>query len=137
MTSNITIAKGVYSVTIHTTEIVEDYANDLHQIVIPTTKQNQANGPKNNKTMDMLKITHSVVVRGYLSTELDRTNLIKIFKGAEIAGSPVAATYDTHPDTPLNMFMEKLMITEASKDKLSSNQTKYAIQVTLLEGVSS
>jgi hypothetical protein len=136
MTINITIAKGAFSVTIQTIEISEDYNNTLSLISQPTTKQKQSTGPKDIKVIDMLKINHTIVVRGVLTNTTDRNNLIKIFEGAEIAGGSATITYDTHPDTPLNMYPEKLTIKENSIDKATNNQRKYEIQITLIEGIS-
>ena len=136
MTTNLTIQKGAYSVTIQTIEISEDYSNDFTTLAIPITKNNHATGPKDNKIMDLLRINHTIVIRGALTNTTDRNNLIKIFKGADVSGQPAKVTYNTHPDTPLSMFPEKLMIKEYSTDNITANQYKYEVQLTLIEGVS-
>lgn len=136
MTSNIIIAKGAYSVTLQTVEVSDNLKNEIRLIVLPTTKQNQAAGPKTNKAIDLLKITHSMNIRGIIMTTADRDNLIKIAKGADIAGSPATLTYSTYPGSPLSVFVTELNIVEASLDRDTSNDRKYQVQITVLEGVS-
>ena len=137
MTSNITFAKGEFSVTIDTVEITDNYNNKL-MLNIPNlqTKQKQSLGPVDKKIVDLLWITHELVIRGSLETTQERDDLIKIFEGGEVTGTPVVMTYDTHPDTPLNVFISKLMIKESSRDKSPVTEVKYEVQITLIEGVS-
>lgn len=136
MTTDIIIAKGSFSVTIPTIDITEEYKNQMTPKPFPTTKQKQEIGPKTVKVMDMLQITNTIKVRGILTTSTDRNNLISIFNGARVSGSPCTITYDTHPNTPLSMFMENLTIIENSRDKLTANDYKYEVQITLIEGLS-
>ena len=134
MTSNITISKGVYSVTIKTIEISDDHSNQIRPIILPQVKQKQETGAKTNKVIDMLKISHTIQVRGVLTSTTDRNNLLLIFEGAGVQGSPCSIAYDTYPNSPLSMFMEKLIITEKAIDKSTNNPHKYEVQVTLFEG---
>ena len=122
MTTNLTLAKGAYSVTIPTITINETYKNRFNTLAFPTTKQKQELGPKDTKVMDMLKITHTLAIKGILTSATDRNNLISIFKGGGVSGQPATLTYDTHPDTPLSVFVEDYTIVENSKDgKLSAS----------------
>jgi len=134
MTTNIIINKGSYSVTIHSVELNDNYDNKLKLITPPTQKQIQENGPKDTKVIDLLMLNHTMQFNGYLKTSTDRDNLIKIFKGADTEGGPCSITYDTYPSSPISMFPEKLTIVELPES--SSSQTKYKVQVSLLEGVS-
>lgn len=137
MTSNITLVKGAHSVTINTVEITDNYDNKL-SLDIPNiqTKQKQALGPVDKKIIDLLWVTHEMVIRGSLDTTAKRDKLISIFEGGGVTGTPIVMTYDTHPDTPLNVFISKLMVKEASRDRSSASQVKYEVQITLIEGVS-
>ena len=136
MTSDMILAKGSYSVTVNTTEITDNYDNKVNPIIPPQTKQNQSNGPKDVKIVDLLKITHEMVIRGSIKTTATRDDLIQISKGGGVSGTPITVTYDTHPSSPMNMFMTKCQIKEAARDKDSANQRKYEVQITLIEGVS-
>jgi len=135
MTSNITIVKGSYSVTVHTAEANDDYKNKFKSFTPATTKQNQSNGPKDTKVIDLLMVTHSIQFNGYLKTSTDRDNLIKIFKGAEAEGAPCIVTYDTYPNSPLSLFIEGLTIVETGEGS-SANEAKYKVQINFIEGVS-
>jgi hypothetical protein len=128
------LTKGAYSVTIQTNEIQENYDNQLRVIPLPTVGQNQASGVKDTRVNDLLKITHSIVIRGILISTTERNNIIKIIKGAEVSASPVTLTYDTHPDTPLSVFINKCQIIEKAMDKQTANAKKYEIQLTVIEG---
>ena len=136
MTTNITLAKGTYSVTIQTITINENYKNQLKPLAFPTTKQKQELGPKDAKVMDMLKITHTLAIKGAVTSTSDRNDLISMFKGAGVSGQPATLTYSSHPDTPLYVFPEQLAIIENSKDTAPANEYKYEVSLTLLEGIS-
>ena len=146
MTNAITLAKGGYTVTIDAVSVVENYANKLFFIRPPQAKQNQASGPKDVKAVDMLRITHEILLRGHLvptgskSADTVKSDLINIFKGGGVSGTPVVITYSSHPDSPLNMFMEKCMIIENSIDSNPAlgdiTLIKYDVQITLVEAVS-
>lgn len=134
-TTNLILTKGAYSVTIQTNEIQENYDNQLRVIPLPTVGQNQATGVKDTRVNDLLKITHSIVIRGILISSTDRDNLIKIIKGAEVSASAVTLTYNTHPNNPLSVFINKCQITEKALDNSSANAKRYEIQLTVIEGV--
>lgn len=153
-TGNITIAKGSYSVTIQTVEVDDNYSNNvINKIPTTTAPQNQSDGPSDRKIIDLLDITHELLVRGQITATSTKTaedvrdDLISILKGAGVsAGSGnlyCTVTYGTHT---YNMFIEKLAIKEVSSDYDPSSSTdekanytevsKYDVQVTLIEGVS-
>jgi len=136
MTINLTLAKGAYSVTIHTITINENYKNRFNVLSLPQTKDNQSSGPKDSKVTDMLRITHTLAIKGAIISTSDRNDLISIFKGGGVSGQPATLTYDSHPDTPLNIFPEGLTIIENSKDTALANQYKYEVSLTLVEGIS-
>lgn len=140
--SNVTISKGGTTVTIHSVEATEDFGNKLSFIRPPQQKQKQGDGPKDTKVIDMLIITHSLVVRGHITKTDSQTakqvldDLKTLFKGGSTAGSPAVITYDG--DT-LNMFPEKLMVIKKPLGEPTSPENdviQYDIQVTLIEGES-
>ena len=136
--TNLILSKGAFSVTIQVEEISDDYSNQIKAIVIGTTKQKQELGATDNKIIDLLKITHQMVVRGILISSTERNSLISIMKGAETFGGPATLTYVGYPNSPLDVYVEKIMIIEKAIDKNAdgSTQKKYEVQITLLEGVS-
>jgi len=148
MTNTITITKSgsSYSVNIDAEEITENYDKYLSFIRPGTTKQKQADGPKTVKVVDLLRITHTIVIRGRLvptatkSADDVKSDLINLIKGGGVPGVACTVTYSSHPDSPLSMFIEKCMIIEKPMDyDPSANETdlaKYEVQITLSEGIS-
>ncbi len=146
MTDVITLVKGSYTVTIDAIQVTENYSNKLFIITPPQTKQNQASGVKDNKAVDLLRITHEIIIRGALaptatkSSDDVRSDLIRILQGAGVSGTPIVVTYSSHPDSPMNMFMEKCMIQENPIDSDpavgDTDLSKYIVQITLIEAVS-
>jgi len=134
-TDNITLTKGSFSVIVHTVGITDNYDNKIQLIIPAQTKQKQDAGPKDTKVIDLLRITHEMVIQGILETESERDDLISIAKGANVTGTPITMTYNTHPDTPLNVFITKLMIKEDARNKSSASEMRYEVQITLIEGV--
>ena len=151
MTSSITIAKGSYSVTIETADVTEHYADKLFFIRPPQSTQNQPDGSKDTKVIDLLMITHTIIVRGVICADGSKTadkikaDLIEIQNGAGIAGTPCTLTWDSHLDAAnsyaasvLSMYVEKLTFTENSMDYnpgASDTQVmKYDVVVTLVAG---
>ena len=134
--TNLTLAKGSYSVTIQTVTINAEYKNKLTVLSFPQSKSNQASGPKDNKIIDLLKLTHSLAIKGAITSTTDRNSLISIFKGGGVSGQAATLTYSSHPDTPLSVFPETLTVIENSKDTDTANQYKYEVALTLVEGIS-
>ena len=131
--ANIIITKGS-TVTIQSAEYSDDYSNEVKLIPGVTTTQNQASGNKPTKVIDLLKITHTIVIRGYLTSVTDRNTLITIYKGGGVAGGPCSITITDYPNSPLSMFISKCMITYSAKDRDSANQKMFDVQITLIEG---
>ncbi len=140
--TNVIITKGEYSVTIHTVEVTEDFANRLRIIPIPQTKQNQSSGPKDTKITDLLMITHNLMIRGHINATTGKTakevldELKEIFQGAETSGGNATITYD---GDSLNIFPEKLTIIKKPLREIDSpgrSIIQYDIQINLVEGTS-
>ena len=146
MTSEITIAKGAFSVIIYADNVIENYDNIIFSIKSPQTKQKQDTGPKTVKVIDLLRVTHTIVLQGYITPTATKTadqvksDLISLFKGAGVTGSAATVTYSSHPDSPLSMFLEKMTIIEQpiDYDPGTSDQEimKYTVQIDLIEGES-
>lgn len=153
-TGNIIISKGAYSVTINTLEVDDNYSNKVLD-KIPTTRepQNQSLGPRDKLIIDLLDITHEILVRGQITPTASKTaeevrdDLITILKGAGVdsdSGQNMYCTV-TYGGSSFNMYITKLAIKEKSSDYSPSsdaveksdyqNVSKYTVQVTLLEGI--
>ncbi len=143
MTSAITIAKGAYTVTIDAVEVTDNWDKKIIAIRSPTTKQKQGAGPKEVKIIDLLMITHSIVVRGHLvptaskSAKEVKDDLIIVIKGADVTGTSCTITY---AGDSYNMFIEKCMMIEKAIDytpaATEADLVQYDVQITLTEGVS-
>lgn len=154
MVSDITISKGVYSVTIHSVEVTQNLTNKIFPISPATGKQNQDGGAKDTKIVDLLKITKELnITRGYITgsdtassvnndsggsvsiTATQAKDIIKnIFNGAFEKGGVTSLTYDG--DT-LYGFLEKVSITYVSADEpstIASDIAKYSVQINFMEG---
>jgi len=149
MTANITIAKGALSVTVETTNIDENYSKKLSPIRPAQSKQKQDTGPKTVKMIDLMMVTHTLLVRGIITPTASKTakevkdDLINILKGASVAGTHATVTYD---GDSFNMFIEKLVIIEKATDYAPTDDAaeksdfqqigKYDVSITLVEGTS-
>lgn len=148
--ANVTISKGGKTVTIQTAEVTDNYSNKLFPITPPQSTSNQASGPKSVKIVDLLRIIHTIIIKGFLTpgdtataatANAAKDDLNNIFKGAGASGGTVALVYDG--DT-FNGYIEKLTITEKTFDEppdYDSNTTnysevlKYEVAITFIEGV--
>ncbi len=138
--TNVTITKGEFNVIIHTVEVTEDYANAFRISPLPQTKQNQDSGPKGTKVIDLLKITHSLMIRGWVNKTSTKSakevidDLKSIFEGGGTKGGNASIVYD---GDILNMFPEKLTIIKGPLREPSnpdSSIAQYQISMTLVEG---
>ena len=162
MANNITISKGSYSVTIYASKaaVADNYTNKLFQITPPQTKDNQTSGPSESRTVDLLRITHQMVIKGFITGTDTKTaievkqELVNIWKGAEAQGGEVSLTYDGNAsgfgnaaatDTnPISGYIEKVTFTDDAMDEptdfVSAKENyadivKYGVSITFLEGV--
>lgn len=127
---NVTLEKGGTTATIHTEELTENRDNSLITSALPQTKQKQENGPKDTRIIDLLRLTVEFIIRGRVD-ETNKNNLITISNGAGTSGT-ITMTYDSHPDSPLQVAMSKCMIKKNSQDK--NTDKEYEVQLTLIEG---
>lgn len=146
MTNEIIISKGSYSVTIYTVTVAEGLTNKILLIAAPQSKSNQSEGPKPVKAVDLLRITHDLVIKGFIVGTASKTakevkdELKSIFNGGGIAGGTVSLVYG---GDSYSGYLEKLTITEEPIDQPSDfvsakeNYTdiiQYEVAITFNEG---
>ena len=160
MTNEITLTKGGITVKLYTPEVNDNYASKIFIITPAQSSTNQDDGPKEAKMVDLLRVTHSMVIRAHILGTASKTatqikqDLVNIFKGGGAVGGTVALTYDanarafgstaTTANTTINGYIEKVNFKEVSADEpddfvsAKENYTdisKFEITLTFLEGV--
>ncbi len=160
MANEITLTKGEITITLGVQEVNDNYANKIFIITPAQSSTNQADGPKEAKVVDLLRVTHSMVIRANIFGTASKTatqvkqDLINIWKGAATVGGTIALTYDanarafgstdTTANTTINGYIEKVNFKEVSADEpddfvsAKENYTdisKFEITLTFLEGV--
>lgn len=117
MVTNLTLTKGAFSVEIHTVQIEDGFTNKVFKITPGTGKQTQAAGPKENKVIDLLRITRTFRLMGHLLNNAEKKNLVKIIEGAETDGGGITFTYSDGGDaSSYNTFVESCIITQGASD---------------------
>ncbi len=139
--AEITLAKGSITVTIYAREVVDNLSNQLFPIKPPQTKNNQSSGPKDNKIIDLLRITREYLITGAIKGTDTQTakqvkdELYSIGEGAGIDGGVVTLTYDG--DT-ITGYIEKISAKEKAEDTPASepvDYAKYEVQINFMKGV--
>jgi hypothetical protein len=156
MTAEITFEKGNYLMTVFSDTVAENLTNKLFYITPPQSKGNQGSGKKETKVVDLLRITHQFVIKGYicgsattdtypaklsgaaqdLTAKQVKDYLKNIAEGGETAGGTVTMTYDG--DT-YNGYIEKLNFVEKAIDSIETSikdAVWYEVSVTFVKGVS-
>lgn len=140
MVNELTIAKGAFSVTLYSDNIVDNYTNKIFLITGATTSENQETGASDTKIVDLLRIVHQIVIKGFLTGSVTKTNkqvkedLVSIFKGGGTAGGVTTLTYDTDA---ISGYIEKLTIIEKAMDNPATTDkelARYEIALTFIEG---
>ena len=136
--NEITISKGGITVTIYSIEVDDAFSNKFAVLTPAQSRNNQSNGPKDNKIVDLLRITRTIVMTGHITgtstingdaanktaSEIKR-DLIKIYAGAGADGGLVTLNYDglgrsltTDADaTSIQGLIEKIGFNERSADE--------------------
>ena len=140
---DITIAKGAYSVSMFTTTSAENFKNPLTVVTGVVSPNNQADGVKDPTIVDLLRITHTFTFECYI-TKTDsktakqvKTDLIKIFNGADVDSVPAVLTYE---DGTYNVFPEDLVIKKINNDNVvgggytGTDSAEYQVTMTVVEG---
>jgi len=140
---DVTIAKGAYSVTMFTTTSAENFKNPLTVVTGVVSPNNQADGVKDPTVVDLLRITHTFTFECYI-TKTDtktakqvKTDLIKIFNGADVDSIPAVLTYE---DGTYDVFPEDLVIKKINNDNVvgggytGTDSAEYQVTMTVVEG---
>ena len=152
VTQPITLTKGAYTVKIYPDTMDENFDNKLFVITPPQSPGNQDEGKKDSKIIDLLRITHTYKIKGYLTNDSsgktayqEKNDLAIMTEGARTTGGAVTVNIDPENPDPdratISAYIEKLTISEKSMD-LDSSKTysddivKYIIDITLVEGIS-
>ena len=140
---DIIISKGGYSVTIWTNNVADSYKNSLTSIAGITSTSKSADGVEPTKVVDLLRVTHTIKVGGYLTKTATKTakqvrdDLVEIFSGAEVDGGlPAELSFDG--DT-YNVYIEDLVFNKIVDDNVQStysgeDKAEYQVSITLIEG---
>ena len=114
---DIKLAKGTYSVDLHTAQIEDGFTNKIYKITPGTGKQTQSSGPKDNKVVDLLRITRSFRVMAFLLNNLEKNNLVKIIEGGGTDGGGTTLSYSDGGDSQtFIVFVESCIITQTATD---------------------
>ena len=73
MANNITIAKGGISVEIQVERVEDNFSNTFFIIKPVQSTDNQGDGPKEPKIVDLLKITHQIIIKGHITSTATKT----------------------------------------------------------------
>lgn len=160
MANEITLSKGGITVTVYVEEVNDNFANKIFIITPAQSSSNQSDGPKSAKVVDLLRVTHTMVIRGHITGTASKTatqvkqDLINIWKGGATAGGVVTLTYDanakafgstgTTANTSIDGYIEKLNFKERAFDEPSDfvsakenyqDIAKFEVMVTFIEGI--
>jgi hypothetical protein len=152
VTQPITLSKGAYTVKIYPDTMDENFDNKLFVITPPQSPGNQDEGKKDTKIVDLLRITHTYKIKGYLTNDSsgktayqEKNDLAEMANGARTTGGAVSVNIDPeNPDAEratISAYIEKLSISDKSMDidstkTYSDDIVKYIIDITLVEGIS-
>lgn len=145
MPADITLSKGTYTgasaVTIYVNKIDDSFENKIFQITPSTPKGKQADGPKDTKVVDLLRITRRFKITGFILSNTDKTNLICILEGGGINGGPITMTYNDGGDaTSFDVFYANCSISQTRQDEPASSApddlAKFEVTIDLTKGIS-
>ena len=138
MPSNITLAKGAYSVTIYSDSISDGIKNQLFILSTPTVSQSQTDGPDGTMIADLLRLTRTFLIKGYILTNAVKSDLMNIVKGAGITGGVITMTYSEGGDaTTFYGYIQSCLVHQESSDEPSSPPSdfaKFTVNITFVEG---
>ena len=141
--TDITLTKGSFSVTLFTTDDTENLKNVLQVIPGVVSPDNQSSGNKTPTVVDLLRITHTFQVQGYIVDTtaipalIAKNSLKSIFYGANVDSTPAVLTYE---DSSIDVFPEDVIIKGVNNDDAVANgyagedSAEYHVTLTLVEG---
>ena len=142
---DIVLTKGIITVSLFTSLATENLRNNVQIIPPVQTAQNQEEGAKDAKIVDLLRITETYVFRGMItktdtkSAKEVKDELRTLAKGANVNGAgPVTLTYE---DESLEGYITDLVIKKAVNDNTVVNYSgddsaEYDVTVTITLGKS-
>lgn len=159
MANDITIAKNSISVVVYSPEVNDNYQNNLFVITPAQSTANQGDGVKPPKVVDLLRITHTMVIRGEITGTASKTaiavkqDLVNVWKGAGAAGGTVSLTYDANASSsgdtsatntnPISGYLERVNFRDLAMDEPDDfvsakenyqNIAKFEVNITFIEG---
>ena len=159
MANNITISKGSFSVDIQVERVDDNFVNKLFVIAPVQATNNQGDGPKEPKIVDLLRTTHQLLIKGHITSTATKTalevkqDLVNIWKGAGATGGTASLTYDENASAsgntaatntnPISGYLEKVNFQNISMDEpddfdsAKENYTdvsKFEVAITFIEG---
>ena len=139
MPSNIVLTKGELSVTIYIDSVSDGIKNQLLVLPVPTVSQNQENGPDGTNIADLLRVTRTFLIKGYIENNTNKGYLMNIAQGGGINGGEITMTYSEGGDkTTFIGYLQSVLVTQDSSDEGSSVPSdfpKFSTTVTFIEGV--
>jgi len=136
--SNITIAKGAFTVTIQTDSVSDGIKNQLLVLPIPTVSQNQADGADGNQVADLLRLTRTLLIKGYINSNSEKSDLMNIVDGGGVAGGVTTLTYSEGGNkTSFEGYLQSVLVTQESSDEPASPTSdflKFTVTLTFIEG---
>jgi len=140
MAFDVTISKNGTSVGIYAEEVDEELSNKLITLTLARTSTNQSLGAKETKIIDLLRITHQIVIRGYITASSTKTakqnkDLLKyIQNGAGANGGDTTLSYG---GDDYSGYIEKINFKEVSSDNPTvegTDQIKYEVTINFTVG---
>ena len=140
---DIIITKGAFTVPLSTINVTENFKNILKVIPGVVAPDVQDTGSKLLTVVDLLRITHTLVIEAYITKTSTKTalevksDLKSIFNGANVNSTPAILTYE---DESVNVFIEDLVTKKVNNDNVvatgygDTNAIEYHVSMTVVEG---
>lgn len=126
---DIVFSKGIFSVTIFTTQPTENYKNQLQIHPNVQTKENQDQGGKDPIVVDLLRQVKTFHIEGAIhataskTTQQIKSDLISIWDGGGTKGGTTTMTYE---DTSYSGFIEDLVIKKNQENAVAVTAGSYS-----------
>jgi len=137
--SELTLTKNSINVTIYARRIEDGFKNKLTTITPAVGRQSQSAGPKDTKVVDLLRLTRSFRIDGYVVSNTDKASLISLIEGAGTNGGPITLSFSEGGDaTSFEVFVEDCIFVYESQDEPTSppdDLAKHSVNITLIKGV--
>ena len=105
---------------------------------IPTVSQNQVDGPDGTQVADLLRLIRTLLIKGYINKNSEKSDLMNIVKGGGVAGGVTTLTYSEGGDvTTFEGYIQSCLVHHESSDESASPPTdflKFTVTITFIEG---